>query len=157
MSAEGGDPKGPLVNIDELRQITAWLEAAGVLSLEIRRPGAGLRLTLASRAGAAGPGLDVREMPAASAAPDVPRHVVKAPAVGVFRAAHPMRPAAFVQPGELVRAGRIVGLLRIGRVYLPVATAQAGVVGSLLTEPGTLVDFGTPLFEIRKAPPTSAA
>lgn len=96
-------------------------------------------------------------MPAASAAPDVPPPVVRAPAVGIFLAAHPMRRAAFVQPGELVRAGGIVGLRRIGRVYLPVATAQAGAVVSTLAEPGTLVDFGTPLFEIRRAPRASAA
>jgi biotin carboxyl carrier protein len=145
------------VNIDELRQITAWLEAAGVLSLEIRRPGAALRLTLASRAGATGPGRDVSGVPAASAAPNGPCHMVTAPAVGVFLAAHPMRPAAFVRPGEPVRGGNILGLLRIGRVYLPVATAQAGVVVRTLAEPGTLVDFGTPLFEIRPAPPASAA
>ena len=122
---------------DEVRQIAAWLEAAGLDGFELTTPTARLRLTLDCASPGAAKTLPLQP------APEPPS--LAARGTGEFLAAHPHADALLVQPGQRVRAGDIVGLLRIGVLIQPVTTTEDGIVGALLAKPGTIVGFGTPL------------
>jgi acetyl-CoA carboxylase biotin carboxyl carrier protein len=129
------------MEVAELRQIIAWAEAAGLSSLEISGPGHNVRLLLAG--GAVQTAHDGMAEPAAAAGTIIAAHVT-----GIFLAGHPMRSAPFVRPGDAVKAGDVLGLLKIGQIYAPVAAPQDGVVRRVLAETGTLCGYGTKLLEI---------
>ncbi|MCW8087384.1 acetyl-CoA carboxylase biotin carboxyl carrier protein [Sabulicella glaciei] len=124
---------------EEIGQITAWLKAAGLDSLELASPRAKLRLRL----GAPAPAETGNLAPQPSAAPAS----IDARATGLFLPAHPWRATPPVQPGQRVQAGEIVGFLRIGPLLQPVTATSDGIVGRCLAAPGKLVGFGTKLFE----------
>jgi acetyl-CoA carboxylase biotin carboxyl carrier protein len=126
---------------DDIEQIIAWLEAAGLDSLSLTTPETRLRIMLG--AGAAAQSFEAASSPPpADVAPSL-----RARGTGVFLAAHPSADAPLVQPGTPVRAGDVVGLLRVGPLLQPVTATADGLVGRLLAEPGSLVEYGTPLME----------
>ncbi|MEO3471991.1 biotin/lipoyl-containing protein [Roseomonas sp. CAU 1739] len=125
------------MNTDEVRQIAAWLEAAGLDGFELTTPTARLRLTLGGGTPVAAAPLRVQP---ASEPPSL-----AARGTGEFLAAHPYADAPLVQPGQRVRAGDIVALLRTGALIQPVTASEDGIVGALLAKPGTIVGFGSPL------------
>lgn len=125
------------VKAEDVRQIAAWLEAAGLSQLTLTTPQSSLRLELGAR-----PAPSTAQPPAASAAPSL-----LARATGVFLPAHPWSDTPLAVPGRRVRAGDVVALLRAGPLYQPVTATADGVLGRCLAEPGGLVDFGRPLME----------
>ena len=74
---------------------------------------------------------------------------VRAPAAGVFRAAHPATGQPMAGEGEAVRAGQVVGLLQVGPCLRPAVAAAAGVLGEAVAADGALVGFGAELFAPR--------
>jgi acetyl-CoA carboxylase biotin carboxyl carrier protein len=74
---------------------------------------------------------------------------------GVFLTAHPVHSGPLVAPGDRVRPGDIVGLLKIGRLLTPVTAPREGIVTRVAAAPGTLVEFGTRLVEIQPLTSTS--
>ncbi len=85
--------------------------------------------------------------PAAAAAAAAPPPCLEARGTGFFLPAHPGRDAPLVQPGQRVRAGEVVALLRLGPLLQPVTAASDGIVGRCLVAAGALVGFGTPLMD----------
>ena len=77
--------------------------------------------------------------------------VVKAPMAGRFYVEHP----GSATPQKLPRSGSdadVVGFVGVGHVLLPLRASRSGVLIRLLAEPGALVGFGDPLFEIELQP-----
>ncbi|EJC71473.1 hypothetical protein Rleg5DRAFT_7335 [Rhizobium leguminosarum bv. viciae WSM1455] len=123
--------------------LTEALTVAGVDGLEISRPGGQLRIVIAGKDGAriSSTGATPRTPGSASA-------VVKAPMAGRFCVEHP---ATYAAPQNLPRSvsdADIVGFVGVGHILLPLRAGHSGVLTRLLAEPGALVGFGDPLFEI---------
>ncbi|PDT10302.1 acetyl-CoA carboxylase [Rhizobium sp. M1] len=119
--------------------LTDALTAAGVEGLEISRPDGQLRIVTSGEGGA---------QVAVLRAPGSPPVVMKAPLAGHFCAEHP---AAAATPQTLPRSvsdADLLGFIRVGHVLLPLRAGRSGVLTRLLAEPGALVGFGDPLFEI---------
>ena len=131
------------LQISELRQITGWLETAGIGFIEIGGKGTLIRLTLESD-GAADP------QPVRSA-PTVEETRVVATSSGVLLRCHPMRSTPIVEPGAAVKQGDVLGLLRIAQLCLPVIPPSDGVVVKWLVEPGATVGYGTALMTLAPA------
>lgn len=129
------------MHIDEIRQLSTWLEATDIEMLELLGPGE--RLCLRRN------GTRVEIVPDGAPRTAAPRAVVTAGSVGVFLHGHPLRGEALAPLGTLVRAGQAVGLLQIGSLLLPVAASQDGTVAAVLAEPGAAVGYGTPLIELQ--------
>ncbi|HEY4253574.1 MAG TPA: acetyl-CoA carboxylase biotin carboxyl carrier protein subunit [Roseomonas sp.] len=123
---------------EDVRQIAAWLQDAGIAAFSLETPQGSLHLEL-----------DPGALPPA-AAPPVPAAqrdgaCITARGTGVFLATHPWHGAPLAEPGARVEAGQVVALLQSGRLYQPVTAPARGVLGHCLEPPGTLVDFGRPL------------
>ncbi|MCA3264417.1 MAG: hypothetical protein ING44_20930 [Telmatospirillum sp.] len=71
---------------------------------------------------------------------------VLAPGPGRFLRVHPMRPKAYVLPGQLLAAGATLGLLEMGPILVPVRVPEASIVLSLIS--AGVVGYGTVLAEI---------
>ncbi|EJC83110.1 biotin carboxyl carrier protein [Rhizobium leguminosarum bv. trifolii WSM2297] len=123
--------------------LTDALTVAGVEGLEISRPDGQLRIVVSEEGGTRISATDAT-LCAAGSAPVV----VKAPMAGHFCAEHPAAAAmSRTLPRSISDAG-ILGFVRVGQVLLPLRAGHSGVLTRLLAEPGALVGFGDPLFEI---------
>lgn len=147
------------VDINELRQITSWLAAVDIEFIEIRKPGATVRLTLGTASctqGASAPATtgtpSVRQEPVAAQDSAQTQTVdVTAKSAGIFLTTHPARSAPLVSAGAQVRQGDIVGLLQVAQLCLPVVAPVDGVVTSLLAGHGAAVGYGKPLLVLSPA------
>ncbi|PDS76660.1 acetyl-CoA carboxylase [Rhizobium sp. L43] len=124
--------------------LTDALTAAGVEGLEISRPDGQLRIVVSGEGGAR-----IGAHEAATRAPGPAPVVVKAPVAGHFCAEHPAVPAVSGNLPRSVSDADILGFVRVGHVLLPLRAGRSGVLTRLLAEPGALVGFGDPLFEIK--------
>ncbi|NPC57213.1 acetyl-CoA carboxylase biotin carboxyl carrier protein [Caenimonas soli] len=129
------------MRIEEVQQLSRWLEATDIDLLELQGPGEHLRLRRN--------GTRVELVPSDTAGNEPESKVVAAASVGVFLHGHPLRAEPLVPPGAVVGAGQVVGLLRIGALLLPVTAPQDGILAAMLAEPGTIVGYGTPLVELQ--------
>ena len=131
------------LQISELRQITGWLEAAGIGFIEIGGKGTLLRLTLE--------GDSVASPQPEQPVPSARETQVIATSAGVLLTCHPMRSTPIVEPGAAIREGDVLGLLRVAQLCLPVVSPSDGVVVKWLVEPGATVGYGTVLMTLALA------
>ena len=125
--------------IDQLRDLAAWMDVAGIDELELTGPSFRLRLN----------GVDVcAQNLDAAPDPQPSRHVVTAPTVGLFLHRHPLHATMLAPEGARVRAGQALGLLRIGPLLVPVTAPWDAIVGTTLVADETIVGFGTGLVEL---------
>jgi len=127
---------------DDILQLSAWLAATDIELLELRGPDHHLCLR---REGEQIAVVTAEERAQEHAEPPL---VVSAASVGVFLHGHPLHPEALVRPGERVRAGQVLALMKIGALLLPVSAPQDGIALRPLVAHGATVGFGTPLFEM---------
>jgi acetyl-CoA carboxylase biotin carboxyl carrier protein len=113
--------QGNELQISELKQITGWLETAGIGFIEIGGKGTVVRLTLEGQTPEGKSAVNPQ------AAPSVRETQVIAVAPGVLLTCHPMRSTPFVEPG---------------------AAVCDGVVVKWLVEPGATVGYGTALMTL---------
>lgn len=134
----------------DLKQLAGWLAGTDIALLELRSPDGRVCLRYAEAAGVSDTPLPTARPVQPTAAPPVPvaALAVKAASVGVFLDRHPLRDAPFVKAGEVVAAGRLLGLLQVGALLLPVNAPCAGIVGALDMLPGSRVGYGTALLSI---------
>ena len=118
------------LTVEELRRLAGWMCAGGIETLEWTYPDGRLHLVLAAEPVPIAPGRDVTAV---------------AVAPGRFLPAHPARDAAFAPVGALVRQGDVLGLVQLGPVYSAVTAPCAGIVRTLLAQPGDLVGYGDPI------------
>lgn len=133
------------MSFDQLRDLTAWMDQAGIDELELVGPSFRLRL--------GGSGQQTLDHPAFAldrdAAPESKpsRQIVAAPTVGLFLHRHPLHATMLAPEGARVQTGQALGLLRIGPLLVPVIAPGDGIVGAMLVAHETLVGFGTGLVE----------
>ncbi|MBR1142584.1 acetyl-CoA carboxylase biotin carboxyl carrier protein subunit [Bradyrhizobium sp. AUGA SZCCT0431] len=133
------------IDTTDIERLAQILERSGLASIEIEESGLSLKLVMET------------EKPTASSsmlvAPAGRSHqtavVAKADVAGIFIAVHPWREKPFVEPGQAVKAGAIVGLVKIGQLYVPVLSPAAATVDSIVAEPGATVGYGTPIVSFR--------
>ena len=129
------------MHIDQVQELSRWLEATDIDLLELQGPGEHLCLRRN--------GTRVEVVPHDTAQEEPAPVVVTAASVGVFLHGHPLRDEPLAAPGAAVRAGQVVGLLRIGALLLPVTSPQDGIVVSMLEQDGAVVGYATPLVELQ--------
>jgi acetyl-CoA carboxylase biotin carboxyl carrier protein len=134
------------MNVDDVRQIAAWLAPTDIELLELRGPDQHVCLRREGEQVVVVAAEERTPEDGQQAAP--PRLVVSAASVGIFLHGHPLCREALVAPGERVRAGQVLALLKIGALLLPVHAPQDGIALRPLVPDGATVGFGTPLLEL---------
>jgi biotin carboxyl carrier protein len=125
-----------------IERLATLLEISGVASIEIEDKDQSLKLVVETDAPS--------PVPAAASGPHQDPHVVAtADVAGHFLAGHPWREKPFVEPGQQIQAGAIVGLVKVGLIYAPVLSPAEGILDAVLAETGAMVGYGTPIARIR--------
>ena len=135
------------IDTADIERLARILERSGVASIEIEEDGQSLKLVMetgewtAPASGLAAPTGHSHEVAIAA----------KAEVAGIFIAAHPWRERPFVEPGQTIEAGAIVGLVKIGLLYIPVRSPVAGLIDEIVAKAGATVGYGTPIATVRTA------
>ena len=77
-------------------------------------------------------------------------HVVEAPSVGIFWSAAEPGAAPFVSLGQMVEPGDTLCIIEIMKLMNNVTSSVAGEVVAIHTTNSAAVEYGTPLFTIRR-------
>ena len=99
----------------------------------------------------------VPAMPAAAGstdlddADDTPQgHVVKAPMVGTFYRSPSPGASAFVEVGQTVTKGQVLGIVEAMKMMNEIESDASGTIEKILVENGDPIEFNTPLFALRR-------
>jgi acetyl-CoA carboxylase biotin carboxyl carrier protein len=132
------------IDTTDIERLARLLERSGIAAIEIEENGRSLRLVMEDMEST---------MPMPSPAPRVlpgdAAVIAKAEIAGIFVAAHPWRTKPFVEPGQRIEAGTVVGLIKIGLLYAPVLSPAAGIVDSIIAETGATVGYGSPIVSVQ--------
>lgn len=80
--------------------------------------------------------------------PAVVGHTVKSPMVGTFYRSASPGAKAFVEIGDVVKAGDTVCIIEAMKILNEIEVDQSGTVTKILCENGQAVEYGQPLFVI---------
>jgi acetyl-CoA carboxylase biotin carboxyl carrier protein len=160
------------VNPKEIKELIELLSERRIAEFEMERAGIKLRIRTTHPGeiitGALPPVVTVAAAPApapaptpkaeAAPAPATPApapaaeagHTVKSPIVGTFyRAANPTA-KPFVEVGTRVSAGTVLCIIEAMKLMNEIESDAAGEVTAILVENGQPVEYGQPLFTIKK-------
>lgn len=151
MSTDDAQSKQVLAAIDLL---APGFESSGLDELEVQAGELVVRLVRPRAAVAAPPATPV-DAPTAAATPLTPygepapgMRFVTAPLTGVWYAAPSPGARPYVQEGDEIGAGAVVGLIEAMKLFNEIKSDVAGKVVRVLVERGTLVKRQQPIVEI---------
>jgi acetyl-CoA carboxylase biotin carboxyl carrier protein len=133
------------IDMTDIERLAQILERSGVASIEIEENGHSLKLVMET----AKPTAPSSMLVAPTGRSHEAAIVAKADVAGIIVAALPWSEKPFVEPGLAIEAGEIVGLVKIGKLYVPVLSPAAGTVDSIVAEAGATVGYGTPIVSVR--------
>jgi len=165
----------PSVNMDELRELIALLRENGLAEFELEREGFRVRLRRGSEYEAAEPGqvqsstarqtstpkpavettgAPVPVHPGAqaqsAASEDQDLHIIEAPIVGTFYRSRSPNADPFVKTGSKVEGSTVVCIIEAMKLMNEIQAETSGEVVKIYVENGQPVEYGQPLFGIRK-------
>jgi acetyl-CoA carboxylase biotin carboxyl carrier protein len=153
------------LNLADLKEILRILEAQEITEFELEQDGVKLRVCRSSApplatplpavaAPAAVPAPAQPSAPAAPAAsvdPATEGSVVKSPIVGTFYSSPDPNSPPFVSVGDTVKVGQVLCIIEAMKLMNEIEAEMAGEVLRVHPENGQPVQYGDPLFTIRKA------
>ena len=103
-------------------------------------------------AGAAAPAspASAAKAPAEEAAPDADLFIVKSPIVGTYYEAPSPGTPPFVKVGETVKEGQVLCIIEAMKLMNEIEAEVSGVLAKMFVSNGHPVEYGMPLFGIRK-------
>jgi acetyl-CoA carboxylase biotin carboxyl carrier protein len=166
----------PSVNMDELRELIALLRENGLSEFELERAGFRVRLRRGAdyevcEGQAAAPSAPVAPKPAGGSLPvtnlppppvhpaalagapaseDQDLHMIESPIVGTFYRARSPNAEAFVKTGSRVEPATVVCIIEAMKLMNEITAETSGEVVKIYVENGQPVEYGQPLFGIRK-------
>ena len=146
------------MELKELYQLIDRFEKSGLWELAWRRDKETIRLRKGPRPHAATVATPVPAVGLASAMPAAApgghpspgAEVIAAPLVGTFYRASTPDAAPFVEKGDQVKKGQTLCILEAMKLMNEFQAEFDLEIVAVLAENATMVEFGTPLFEVRK-------
>ena len=149
------------MDIRKVKKLIELLETSDIAEIEIKEGEEAVRISRASRiapAVAAAPIAAAAPAPAPAANAEAEReeppaaaetgNLVTSPMVGTFyRAPAPSSPA-YVEVGQQVKEGDVIGIVEAMKMMNQIESEFSGVVEAILVEDGKPVEFGQPLVRI---------
>ncbi|MCU1267703.1 MAG: acetyl-CoA carboxylase, biotin carboxyl carrier protein [Acidobacteria bacterium] len=164
----------PSVNMDELRELIALLRENGLAEFELEREGFRVRL----RRGVEYDPMETRAAPAPSTPTEAPKtaasatgspapshpgalaqtaasedqglHIIESPIVGTFYRSRSPNAEPFVKTGSKVEHDSVVCIIEAMKLMNEITAETHGEVVKIYVENGQPVEYGQPLFGIKK-------
>jgi len=149
------------MDVKDLKKIVALMNENGLVEIEIEEEGKRLRLRKAEAgmtpAAVPGPAAGAapaapHESPGVGAAPLPPDlHTITAPMVGTFYRSPSPDADPYVDVGSQVTPDKVVCVLEAMKVMNEIKAECTGEIVKVCVENGQAVEFGQPLFLVKKA------
>jgi acetyl-CoA carboxylase biotin carboxyl carrier protein len=149
---------------NEIKELMEYIEASSFVEFELEREGFKIKLVKRAAvsngpAGVPAPVMAAAQQvveapsarPAAVESPDV--HLVKSPIVGTFYRAGAPGSRSFVEIGDKVKKGQVLCIVEAMKLMNEIESDCDGEVLEALVANGQPVEYGEPLFKIRKSAP----
>ena len=136
------------MKVRQLSTLVQWLKDKDIYMIEVQEPDMSVRIVMRRHPEATG-AIRAEEYLAPPPLPKPKSSTVRANAQGIFLLAHPLRTSPLAVAGDMVKAGDVLGLLKVMDVlYQPVLARQKGRLVRALALDGELIEEGMPLFEL---------
>jgi acetyl-CoA carboxylase biotin carboxyl carrier protein len=153
------------LNIKDLREIVDFLEQRGIAEFELDEDGRRIRIirgqvvgpvaAAATHQPATPPHAPVAPAPAAAPAPASAEPadgiLVKSPIVGTFYRSSDPNAAPFVSVGDQVKPGQVLCIIEAMKLMNEIEAEVAGEIAKVFPQNGQPVQFGEPLFALKRA------
>ncbi len=152
MDAERGvAPPNPEQIETLVRALVGAMRSGGVSELDVAFGSVSIRLRADVGCSPAADGLAQHPAeippPVESAAADF----VTAPMVGTFYASPSPGSPPFVEAGDTIKPGQVIGIIEAMKIMNEITADRAGVVEAVLAANGQAVEYGSPLLRLRRA------
>lgn len=136
------------MKVRELSTLVSWLNDKDIREIEVQEPDMSLRIVMRRQTEVPGANRGKECVAPAVSSKHQSRNVA-ANAQGIFLSVHPLRTSRLAVAGDRVKAGDVLGLLKVTDVlYQPVLAGQKGRLVRVLALDGELIKEGMPLFEL---------
>jgi acetyl-CoA carboxylase biotin carboxyl carrier protein len=150
------------MDIRKVKKLIELLEESGVAEIEIKEGEESVRISRATQgtviaspvaapvaaAPSPAPAAAAPASPVAEAAEEPSGHLVRAPMVGTFYRAPSPTAKAFVEEGQMVKAGDTLCIIEAMKLLNQIEADKAGTIKSIMVENGQPVEYNQPLFVI---------
>lgn len=136
--------------ISAVRELVSLMRKGGISEVDLStgdfsirlRGGAGPHESRSSSSTAeGGPTEDAGE-------PEEVGHLITAPMIGTYYSAPSPGEAPFVQIGDEVEVGQVVGIIEAMKIMNEIVSDQSGIVREVLVENAQAVEYGSPLIRL---------
>lgn len=141
------------IDLDRLASLIRLVETRGLTELVVEEDGCRYAIRGSGVESAPEEPASDRCEPHGESCP-IARTAIESPMVGVFYRSPAPNQRPYVEVGDTVEAGQIVGLIEAMKVFSEVPSEQAGVVDEIAVGDGDLVRAGQALMYLRAATAT---
>lgn len=135
--------------IGAVRELISLMGKGGISELDLTSGNVSIRLRGASGpASTAAPASPSGDDNTATDASVEHGHVVTAPMIGTFYAAPSPGEDPFVQVGDEVEVGQVVGIIEAMKIMNEIVADKPGVVADILVDNAQAVEYGSPLVRL---------
>jgi acetyl-CoA carboxylase biotin carboxyl carrier protein len=153
---------------NEIKELMEYIEHSNFVEFELERGGFKIKLVKKSAQGSNGAVIQAMAVPAPfvpgavqPAGEPVPRpaaespdtQVVKSPIVGTFYRSSAPGTKAFAEVGDRVKKGQVLCIVEAMKLMNEIESDADGEILEILVANGQPVEYGEPLFKIRKSAP----
>jgi acetyl-CoA carboxylase biotin carboxyl carrier protein len=138
--------------IDAVRELITMMSKGGISELDLSTGDVTIRLRGASAGTAVAPAPhSVDHAPINAPSSEPVGHVITAPMIGTFYSAPAPGEAPFVQVGDEVEVGQVIGIIEAMKIMNEIISDKSGVVSETLVENAQPVEYGSPLLRLSEA------
>lgn len=147
----GNDPSSTEELIGAVRELISLMGKGGISELDLTSGDVSIRLRGAAPAAAiTATSTSPANGEASSMASEMEHqgHVVTAPMIGTYYAAPSPGEGPFVQIGDEVEVGQVIGIIEAMKIMNEIVADKPGVVADILVENAQAVEYGSPLVRL---------
>ncbi len=135
--------------IGAVRELISLMGKGGITELDLSTGDVSIRLRGSSASTLVASGVQsASDTSDGEEAPGDSGHVVTAPMIGTFYAAPGPGEAPFVQVGDEVEVGQVVGIVEAMKIMNEIIADRPGIVIEILVENAQPVEYGSPLLRL---------
>ncbi len=132
-----------------LRALIGMMRDGGMSELDLAFGDVTVRLRGAATVSVVAPATVVIPANAADAVTPSSDYAIAAPMIGTYYASPSPGAPAFVEVGDTIAAGQIIGIIEAMKIMNEIPADRGGVVTELVAANGQPVEFGSPLIRVR--------
>jgi acetyl-CoA carboxylase biotin carboxyl carrier protein len=141
------------VLIGHVRELIALMSRGGISELDLSTGDVSIRLrgqngTVQTVSGSAPVAISQQHSVIAEPA----GHVISAPMIGTFYSCPAPGEAPFVQVGDAVEVGQVIGIIEAMKIMNEIIADRSGIVTEILVENAQAVEYGSPLVRLIDQP-----